>query len=159
MYIATMLDDENYTEPAYHLCESIEDGFEWFKNYFCSDEYYHDDETMYKVNGNRCDAKWYTYTCGSWSEAFAVCEVFELNDKPYVLIWHHAYNGVDFSVRQFDTFEEANAVMRAEAADIYIDEAKIEPEDNEVTPEDWSAIVDDGYEWNCWDILKRSELK
>ena len=49
--------------------------------------------------------------------------------------------------------------MRAEADDIYIDEAKIEPEDNEVTPEDWSAIVDNGYEWNCWDILKRSELK
>ena len=152
MYIATMLDDENYAYPAYQLCESIEDGFEVFKNDFC------DNETRYEIKGNRCDAMW--YTGGLWSyEAFAVCEVFELNDKPYVLIWHHAYNGVDFSVRQFDTFEEANAVMRAEAADIYIDETKIEPEDNEVTPEDWSAIVDNGYEWNCWDILKRSELK
>lgn len=152
MYIATMLDDENYAYPAYQLCESIEDGFEVFKNDFC------DNETRYEIKGNRCDAMW--YTGGLWSyEAFAVCEVFELNDKPYVLIWHHAYNGVDFSVRQFDTFEEANAVMRAEADDIYIDEAKIEPEDNEVTPEDWSAIVDNGYEWNCWDILKRSELK
>ena len=152
MYIATMLDDENYAYPAYQLCESIEDGFEVFKNDFC------DNETRYEIKGNRCDAMW--YTGGLWSyEAFAVCEVFELNDKPYVLIWHHAYNGVDFSVRQFDTFEEANAVMRAEANNIYIDETKIEPEDNEVTPEDWSAIVDNGYEWNCWDILKRSELK
>ena len=147
MYLTLMLGDEDYANPYYKVCKTLADGFEIFKewNNECCGEY--------SVEGNRCD--WVDNI--GW-ESFAVCEVYELNDKPYVLMWWHAYNGVDFSVRQFDTFEEANAAMRAEVDNIY-DEADVEACANEpITPDDWSGIVDDGYEWNCWKIVERSEL-
>lgn len=149
MYLTLMLDDEHYTDPYYQVCETEVEGFEVFK------KWNNEDYGEYYEEGNRFE--WIDDF--DWEHRFAVCEVYELNDKPYVLIWWHAYNGVDFSVKQFDTFEEANAVMRAEADNIYLDEADVEAYANDpITPDDWSGIVDDGYEWNCWQIIERSEL-
>lgn len=147
MYLALMLDDEHYTDLYYESCETEVEGFDIFK------KWNNEDYGEYYEEGNRF--VWQTIS----KQRFAVCEVYELNDKPYVLIWWHAYNGVGFSVKQFDTFEEANAAMRAEADNIYIDEANVEACANEpITSDDWSGIIDDGYEWNCWQIIERSEL-
>lgn len=145
MYLALMLDDEHYTDLYYESCETEVEGFDIFK------KWNNEDYGEYYEEGNR-----FVWTDDfDYEQRFAVCEVYELNDKPYVLIWWHAYNGVDFSVKQFDTFEEANAAMRAEADNIYIDDAY---ENETITPDSWSGIVDDGVEWNCWEIVKRSEL-
>lgn len=140
-----MLDDEHYTDLYYESCETEVEGFDIFKKWNNEDygEYYEEGNRFVWTDDFDCEQR------------FAVCEVYELNDKPYVLIWWHAYNGVDFSVKQFDTFEEANAAMRAEADNIYIDDVY---ENETITPDSWSGIVDDGVEWNCWEIVKRSEL-
>jgi len=147
MYLALMLDDEHYTDLYYESCETEVEGFDIFKKWNNEDygEYYEEGNRFVWTDDFDCE------------QHFAVCEVYELNDKPYVLIWWHAYNGVDFSVKQFDTFEEANAAMRAEADNIYIyiDDAY---ENETITPDSWSGIVDDGVEWNCWEIVERSEL-
>lgn len=145
MYLTLMLDDEHYTDPYYRVCETEVEGFEIFK------KWNNEDYGEYCEEGNRFE---WTDDFGWWHR-FAVCEVYGLNDKPYVLIWWHAYNGVDFSVKQFDTFEEANAAMRAEADNIYIDD---DYGNETITPDSWSGIVDDGVEWNCWEIIRRDEL-
>lgn len=142
-----MLDSENYTEPVIRFCETREEGFQMFKDLVTP----YNDPPKFEVDGNRCDATWWEPGEETYDD-FAVCEVFGLNEKPYILVWWHAYEGVDFNVKQFDSFEEANATMRSEAEDILIlDEVENYP----VTDEDWGAVVDDGYEWNCWQIIEQ----
>ena len=143
-----MLDSENYTDPVIEFCETREEGFQMFKDWVIP----YNDPPKFEVDGNRCDATWWKPGEETYDD-FAVCEVFDLNEKPYILIWWHAYDGVDFDVKQFSSFEEANAVMRSEADDI--DTFGV---DNEPTfPEDWGTVIDNGYEWNCWKIIKKGE--
>lgn len=137
MKVVLMLDDEHYAHPYIGFCETREGGFDLFKSWNA------ETEGTYITEANRC-----TWKCGY---NFAVCEVYDLSEKPYILIHWHAYNGVDFDIKQFDSFEEANATMMAEANDIDTFGIDNEP----ITTEDCRAVVDDGYEWNCWQIIKK----
>lgn len=140
MKVVLMLDDEHYTQPCIIFCETEEEGFDLFESWNA------ETEGTYTVEGNRC----------TWERGynFAVCEVYDLSEKPYILIHWHAYEGVGFDVKQFDSFEEANATMRSEAEDILI---RDEVENYPVTDEDCGAVIDDGYEWNCWKIIEKGE--
>ena len=149
MYLAVWIDGEHYTEPYIKKCESIRDGFDWFKSCMETDE----TEVSYEEEGNRIVAE-YPYDHG-WDNDimdFSVCEVYEIKERPYALIWWHAYNGVDFAVTEFDDFTEANEAMRSEAVDALIEWN--DPEFEGVKPEDVSACVDTGDEWQCWRIIE-----
>lgn len=140
MYLAVMIDGEHYIDMEYYPCQSIEDGFELFKEDFV------ESEAEFEVKENRIVA---TYYGDFGSKDFSVCEVYEVDEKPYTLVWWHAYNGVDFTVRTFDSFEEAREVMVAEASELA---SKLEDAQQDFDKGNMICI-DTGYEWECWRII------
>ncbi len=152
MKIIVGIDGDNYTELDYGFMKTKEKAFECFKgiakeNYECFE--------IEKEGENRFTGYYYDDLYSDIPN-FIVYECYDLNEKPYILVWWHAYNGVDFKVEQFDTFEEANAAMKAESDYVWIEEN--DPDYKGVGPDDTSSCIDTGYEWECWEIIKRSEL-
>ena len=148
MYLAVMIDGEHYTDMEAYPCNSIQEGFDLFKKNFVMDY-----SAKYRVNNNRIVATYYT-----WSylyEDFSVCEVYKVDEKPYTLVWWHAYDGVDFTVRTFDSFDEARETMITEAGELM---SKLEDAQQD-SDEGNFICVDTGIEWECWKIIKRESKK
>lgn len=142
MYLAVMIDGEHYVDMEAYPCESIHEGFDLFKENFVMNN-----KAKYRVDDNRIVATYYT---GSY-EDFSVCEVYEVDEKPYTLVWWHAYDGVDFTVRLFDSFEEARETMTAEANELM---SKLEDAQQD-SDEGNFICVDTGIEWECWQIIEK----
>lgn len=67
----------------------------------------------------------------------------------YFLLWHHAYDDVDFVVRFQGTYEECVAAKEREIKNLAerLNLTAADIQDN---------VVDIGDEWEVWDIVKMS---
>ena len=148
MKILVGIDGDHYTDLDYEFVETKDKAFEQFEK--IANEGYECFEI--EREKDRFTGYYYDSPLSDYPN-FIVYECYDLNEKPYILVWWHAYNGVDFTVRQFDTFEEANEIMKAESNYAWIEEN--DPEYREVTQDDGSTCVDTGYEWEMWRIIKR----
>ena len=72
----------------------------------------------------------------------------------YVLVWHHAYNGVGFDVELVGTYEECKQKMidSVHKREMEID-CELDFQDN------WQSCIDTGDEWEVWTIVKLEECK
>lgn len=148
MKILVGIDGDHYTDLDYEFVETKDKAFERFEK--IANEGYECFEI--EREENRFTGYYYDSPLSDYPN-FIVYECYDINEKPYILVWWHAYNGVDFTVRQFDTFEEANEIMKAESNYAWIEEN--DPEYREVTQDDGSTCVDTGCEWEMWQIIKR----
>lgn len=148
MKIIVGIDGDHYTDLDYEFAETKDKAFERFEK--IANEGYECFEI--EREENRFIGYYYDSPLSDYPN-FIVYECYDLNEKPYILVWWHAYNGVDFTVRQFDTFEEANEIMKAESNYAWIEEN--DPEYREVTQDDGNTCVDTGCEWEMWQIIER----
>lgn len=147
MKIVVGIDGENYTDLYYGFVKTEDEAYEWFED---------DAESLecFKLEreGNRFTGYYWRYPSDSIPD-FTVYECYDINEKPYILVWWHAYNGVDFTVRQFDTFKEANDVIKDESNYAWTEEDALENED--IIQGNGKVCVDIGDEWEMWQIIKR----
>lgn len=149
MKIVVGIDGEHYTDLYYGFVETEDEAYEWAKEDAENLECF---EFEREEHNRFAGYYWYDPSYDSIPD-FTIYECYDLNEKPYILVWWHAYNGVDFTVRQFDTFEEANEVMKTESNYAWIEEN--DPDYREVTQDDGDTCVDTGCEWEMWQIIKR----
>lgn len=142
MFLAMTIDSEHYTWLETHYCDTVHDGFKWFKEYVketVADPVFEEEE-------NRITAHYHSDRSPA---EFDVCEVYEVDSKPITLVRWHAYHGVGFQVTTFDSLDEARDAMSAEADELVnsIEDAAYDFKD------DKGITVDTGIEWEMWEIL------
>ena len=72
-------------------------------------------------------------------------------------MWWHGYDGVDFTVRTFDTAGEAHDVIKSEIDYLVSMLVNTEPYDDykDVIRIGSPYVVDTGIEWEMWQIIER----
>lgn len=102
MYLICELNDENYTEPVFCVCETKEKAFEESMKRLDDLAKKEGSELKVSYHGNRTRIDW------QLKDRFVVVENLPFNESfgDYLLVWHHAYNGVDFSILGQGTYEE-----------------------------------------------------
>lgn len=150
MWLLCGLDDENYAYPDYQWFDARQKAMQGaIKNLpeifegACSGKF--------DIEGNRISIDFFDVY--DEYDHFYVYEMFEVN-KEYALVYHHAYNGVDFEVKELDTRSEAIIQMARDYNDLQNPEYT---EDNEIDTSRGTAFVDDGTEWHIWNILRKGE--
>ena len=126
-YLLCELDDENYTEPRFAVFESkklaINKAIE-----ICLEAASDNDLTL-EIKDNQ--------------------ERISVNFGDYILVWHHAYNGVGFDIECVGSYEECKLEM-----DKCIRERQEQIECDLEWENDFQACVDTGEEWEIWSIIK-----
>ncbi len=105
------LDDEHYTLPAFSLFDSIEDA----KKY-CYDNAADNFSVEWSVITNE------KYRCVySYEGSFEVTELLGVEDAGCYLIWHHAYEGVNFKIIAAGNEKECMIAMEEKKKKIMAD--------------------------------------
>ena len=144
-YLLCELNDENYTQPEFIQYESKEEAFNEALN-VCGHCF---EEEIIEVEdyGNRVTAR-----C---DDRFFVTEIkeFEANPGDYILIWHHAYNGVGFNILAVGTYEQCKERRIQEIKRIF-DEYDLSNADNDDFDIELDTCVDTGEEWEVFSIIE-----
>lgn len=156
-YLLCELNDENYTEPTFTVFDSHELAFKQAVERCTGVAYYYesDFELECKDNLNRISI---TFNKNPYGEDnnFYTTEIKEYDSAKgnYVLVWHHAYNGVGFDVELVGTYEECKQKMidSVHKREMEID-CELDFQDN------WQSCIDTGDEWEVWTIVKLEECK
>ena len=100
-YLICTLDDENYTEPTFHVCDTKKSAF--IESMKMLEELFQEEDSKIEIT-NRGDVLRIDW---SHKNGFFVIEdlPFEESAGDYLLVWHHAY-GVNFKILAQGTYEE-----------------------------------------------------
>lgn len=138
MKLVVGIDGESYTELSHAFVETWKEAFEWVK------------EDVRKYDGSKTEKvgdKIYT----QYTPTFHVHQLFDIDEsKPFIVVHWHAYEGVDFDIKQFNTYKEARKYMNDTVTDVVAN--------NEDYIIDWfndkGACVDVKKEWMMWRIVE-----
>ncbi len=83
---------------------------------------------------------------------FVVCEIKSIPDAKCITGYNHAYDGVGFKVKGFDSIEEARA-FATKKADELAGQVKIVEDNRDIN----SITLDDDNEWHHWESQLISE--
>lgn len=149
-FLVCGLNDENYTQANYKFCNTFDEAKQECVNLIMGEyNFKTQKEAIKNMNLEKLEGKVYKY---NYSDGDNFCVNFiigvEVNEGDYLLVWHHAYNGVDFHVEKIGTEMEcinskaisSNAVYNKNGVDIDIYNLQ--------------TVVDTGEEWEIWDIIK-----
>ena len=140
------LDSESYSDARYSFYTSLEDAkraalkacTEW-------------DEKA-ELN-TRNDGFWSLYRLVAVTEDdFYVTEVFPVdveNGNNHILVWHHAYEGVDFRIIQTGTKLDCENRLTEDINEMVTEFDAEKCDDN---------MVDTGNEWQVWDVVEIREV-
>lgn len=143
MFLVCGLDSESYSYAYYKVVKTLDKAKE-LANDLCS-EYEGDVEPFDKYLDG------YRQSIDDGKGNFFVVEVKEISDVECVCVKHHAYNGVDFTVVATGNYVSCKTEMNNDALE-FINDLDIPDEDVSIYKD--QIIVDDGQEWNVWDIEK-----
>ena len=151
MYLLCELDDQNYTEPSFSIYKNKNDAFN-IAMVSVGSCFGNEDFTMeISKSKTRIDTRWETSTD---AERFLVSEIKEFEaDEDYLLVWHHAYNGVDFKILKQGTYEECFAEQKRQIRQIYNDDSDFTEYNDDFDFEN-DNVVDRGEEWEIFSIIK-----
>lgn len=158
MFIGVGIDDEHYTQLDYCFKTSLTDILNVMKqiaNEALTDCYI--ELTFSNKNAGRAlrgDA------ISMISEhKFYVFEIFEIsNFSKHILVSWHAYDGVDFSVKEFDDIDEARKMLKDTYENGYLQYKEDTSDDcNELELD--SSVLDTGYEWLMQEIVDNKQYK
>ena len=148
MFLICELNDEDYTEPVFRVCETKEKAFEESMKRLDDLAKKEGSELKVSYHGNRTRIDW------QLKDWFVVVENLPFNESfgDYLLVWHHAYNGVDFSILGQGTYEEC---VKKRIAIIKRMFAKndFSSGDNEDFDFETDTCIDTGEEWEMFDIV------
>ena len=145
-YLLCVLNDEEYTSPHFsiydHHKQAYEEallrcGFAW------------DADMNIKVEERQ------TRISAHAGNTFFVTEIkeFDASAGEYMLVWHHAYNGVGFHIECVGTYEECEKKRKEEIKKIF-SEYDLSKADNEGFDIETDNVVDTGDEWEVFSIIK-----
>ena len=148
-YLLCELNAENYTMPIFNIFDTKEEAIK--EALFVCANHFNGDDTDISVEN---DLSRITVVD---EEDFYVTEILEFDENKgdHLLVWHHAYHGVDFEIRFQGTFFECDD-ERIEQIQRVFDEYAYE-EDNEDFDEfdlDDLGPKDIAYKDSTEDILK-----
>lgn len=156
-YLLCELNDENYTEPTFTIFDSHESAFKQAVERCVGVAYYYKSDFKLECNDNQNRVS-IVYNENPYGEddKFYVTEIKEcdVTTDDYVLVWHHAYNGVEFNIEFVGTYEECRLKMieAVHKREMEID-CKLDFQDN------WQSCIDTGDEWEIWTIVKLEDCR
>lgn len=141
IYLLCELDSEHYADAKYSFFASLDEAKNAARK--TCENFDSECDIEYGNSEYRLDAH-------IWDDDFYVTEILPVDVKEgnnHILVWHHAYDGVDFRLVQTGTKEECEDKMHKEVADCCNDYGDYSERcaDN---------IVDTGNEWEVWDIVE-----
>lgn len=147
MFLLCELDDENYTSPCFSQFNSFKKAFD---EALVSCGNFKDDNMRIEVADNRN-----RISANTDDGHFFVTEIMEFDENKgdYILVWHHAYNGVGFGILNVGTEEECIQKRREELKKIF-DGYDLSNGDNEDFDMENDNVVDTGEEWEVFSIVK-----
>ena len=86
---------------------------------------------------------------------FYVAEIYEIYD-PYLVVYHHAYDGVSFRVNGFTTEMEAYDLMNRSIQYALNNWVTVDPEPYEYGDREYT--LDDDNQWHHWEFVNVKEL-
>lgn len=141
-YLLCEIDDEHYSSPCFTVYETKEKAIESAIR-ACRD-YLGECELEMADDKSRIETK------TDSNEYFYVTEIKEFENKGnYILVYHHAYQGVDFNIKFIGDYhgcKEKMDMLVKESLDI--ENATLE------WNEGFQACVDVGFEWNVFSIVE-----
>ena len=152
MFLICELNDENYTEPVFQVCETKEIAFEESMKRLANLSKREGSKIETSHHGDRTRINW------SLKDRFYVIEILPFRESAgdYLLVWHHAYNGVDFKILKHGTYEECVKRRIQIIKRIYTEE-DLASGDNEDFDAEKDTCIDTGEEWEMFDIVNVKE--
>lgn len=154
-YLLCCLDDENYASAQYFTFSSMTEAKEFC--YQFAKENYPDEDLQFKENsfyhedGHKAVRIDYIY--GNSFEVNYIFPIHTKKDKMSFCVWHHAYDGVRFEIRKSGTHEECSSFTKDDFQETYLKLSEVSPDEVKQYEEDDQWILDDGLEWEVWDII------
>lgn len=154
-YLLCCLDDENYASAQYFTFSSMTEAKEFC--YQFAEENYPDEDLQFKENsfyhedGHKAVRIDYIY--GNSFEVNYIFPIHTKKDKMSFCVWHHAYDGVRFEIRKSGTHEECSSFTKDDFQETYLKLSEVSPDEVKQYEEDDQWILDDGLEWEVWDII------
>lgn len=154
-YLLCCLDDENYASAQYFTFSSMTEAKEFC--YQFAEENYPDEDlqfeesSFYHKNGH----KGVKISC-AYGTSFDINYIFPIHmkkDKMSFCVWHHAYDGVRFEIRKSGTHEECSSFTKDDFQETYLKLSEVSPDEVKQYEEGDQWILDDGLEWEVWDII------
>lgn len=136
-WLVCILDSDSYTYTIHDVEDTREVAKKWLVEYI---------ENKYDSYRWESDNR----LVAGYKDEFAVANIFEIQDVDWVVIWHHAYNGVDFKVvAETDDWMEARTAMTQKADEaLEICDAELDYEGSN------QIVIDTGIEWEVIDIIE-----
>lgn len=145
-YLLCELDAESYSYPEFTIFDTKEEAIK--QALFVCANHFEGNETEISVDNN-CSR-----ICVEDEDNFYVTEIFEFDEtKGDLLVWHHAYDGVDFKIELQGTYEECDAERKRQIQSVF-DECDLSKGDNEGFNIETANVVDTGNEWEVWSIVE-----
>ena len=155
-YLLCELNDENYTEPTFTVFDSHESTFKQAVERCTGVAYYYKSDFKLECNDKNRLSIIFNENPYDADNNFYVTEIKEYNAKggDYILVWHHAYNGVEFDIDYIGSYEACRQKMidSVRKREMEID-CELDYQDN------WQSCIDTGDEWEVWTIVKLEECK
>lgn len=154
-YLLCCLDDENYTSAQYFTFSSMTEAkefcYQFAKENYSDEDLQFKESSFYHEDGHKAVRIDYIY----WN-SFEVNYIFPIhmkNNGTSFCIWHHAYDGVRFEIRKSGSYEECHRFAKDVSQRTYEMLSEIAPDKVNRHEEDDQWILDDGTEWEVWDII------
>lgn len=141
-YISCSLDYENFAHPDFNFYDDYKEALVDNVRHYAFDP---DDSASIEIEKNRI-----TLNRG---EEFYVTEIFELDPSwKWLVVWHHAYDGVGFIV---DGCETLDAALTKMYGDVEYEKQNFYDRVTDLTEEDdpLTVTIDVGSEWHTWNVL------
>ena len=150
LYLVCSLDDEHYLEPDFVAFRTEKEAIEECEN---KNLHYANGE----INGNshlERTGQSIRYDWSSGKDQFLVNEILKFDDiNEYLLIRHHAYNMVDFTLMEVGSFDKCNQKMAS-----CVDTIMKDDETSLVEKSTQQVIFDDGIEYIVYTIVWVNEI-
>lgn len=149
MKLGVMIDSEHYTDVYREVFQDRDDEVGAMVGLM--------NDSDYELKEHTPEGR---YTFEMDEENWAVGQVFQLNELPYALVYHHAYDGVDFELKgQFNSYNDAvnmRSYLVKEMVESNEDPFNKMPDydESDLYNLDEYVVWDDGQEWNVWTIIK-----
>ena len=146
IYLLCELGDEHYTDPSFIQFTDFDSAY---REAIHDCAYCFDDESVIEIDENR------ERVSASSGDKFFITEIKEVDvsNGDYMLVWHHAYNGVDFNILMVGTYEECVA-RRIKGFEMIFEEYDLSNADNEGFDIQTDTCIDTGEEWEIFSIVK-----
>lgn len=167
-YVLCELNDENYTSPSfsfhkgydsaqYKAIDSIIESFKADEGFNLRIE---TTEPQYEYDKGRkvirIDGNYESYEISEPTPRFYVTEIFEIDitKGDCLLIYHHAYDGIDFHIEYQGTYKECLEERKRQVIQLDKELCSLSDGVDENFDPETDNCLDDGNEWHYWSIVK-----